>query len=182
MNSASELLNQPTTPSLDQLNSDPTVPVANQLTDQVEPVTPPTPSMPVVEPVAPTMPENNLGDLNESATPEPAVTSTPTFSTPTMPSSAPATEISSMSNSTQTNQTTEDIFQKNNQDLIDQAVKEINEEANAEVSASNESTHLPPSMNTSTGGQRVINPISSDLLQPKTDTTTSDFDPNNIAL
>ncbi len=167
VNATNELLSQPTAPALDQLNNDTLTAQSDQASP--EPIMPQ--SAPEMSASVPTQPE--------------------TFDSPvsTDVPASPMVEQQSAPIVTTTDKTSvqlPEMENQSNEDLINQAVEAINKESGDQSGSQGLMNNLPPSMNIPTGGQRNINPISSQT--PKLDpnalnTETHDnFDPNNIAL
>ena len=189
VNTANELLSQSSAPSLDQLNSSTEMPPTDQLTDVVPPIV-----------TSSVMPESTPEAVAPS--PEPSV-SQPVMVQPVEPPAQTSTMPDAMSlsgmgvgseSSTEmppTDQSSSSAIQSN-QDLIDQAVKEINQASSAATEEDN-GPNLPPSMNNPLGGQRIIQPLSNsnepkldissiNTSSPSTQNPNDDFDPNTVAL
>ncbi len=189
VNTANELLSQSSAPSLDQLNSSTEMPPTDQLTDVVPPIV-----------TSSVMPESTPEAVAPS--PEPSV-SQPVMVQPVEPPAQTSTMPDAMSlsgmgvgseSSTEmppTDQNSSSAIQSN-QDLIDQAVKEINQASSAATEEDN-GPNLPPSMNNPLGGQRIIQPLSNsnepkldissiNTSSPSTQNPNDDFDPNTVAL
>ena len=168
VNTANELLTQSTAPTLEQLNSGSSVPPLNQLTDEVPPIE-----------TSSVLSENNSDVSPTAPTFEPSMPQTSTLedSMPAEPSLSSVPPLNQSLNAA-----------NSNQDLINQAVEEINQASTN--SSEDQSINLPPSMNNPLGSQRTIHPISN-ISEPKLDINNldqaseenkNDFDPNSVAL
>ena len=168
VNTANELLTQSTAPTLEQLNSGSSVPPLNQLTDEVPPIE-----------TSSVLSENNSDVSPTAPTFEPSMPQTSTLedSMPAEPSLSSVPPLNQSLNAA-----------NSNQDLINQAVEEINQASTN--SSEDQNINLPPSMNNPLGSQRTIHPISN-ISEPKLDINNldqaseenkNDFDPNSVAL
>ncbi len=183
VNTANELLNQSSAPTLEQLNSDSTVPQVNQLTDEVPPIETNSTfssSTTSIDPVPPTqfnpMDTTPTEPVYQAPTPQPNPIVNEVVAEPSFSSTQPIIQ--------------NPVSTTSNQDLINRAVEEINQASTTNVE--DEAVNLPPSMNNPLGGQRTIHPISN-ISEPKIDINTLDnsttpevnkdeFDPNSVAL